>query len=111
MENKINDRLKHVIEAQNLTNRKMALKIDMNCATVNTIINGSRKPNVEIIRKFVDLIGVNANWLLTGKGNIYIVNDENPEKQLKQKEQYITNLTKLIDKLEAELDEFKKGSH
>lgn len=49
---------------------QMAFKLGLTQGHISNIVNRGSKPSAELIAKTVDLVGVSADWLLTGKGEM-----------------------------------------
>ena len=72
------NRLRELIVALNLTQTAFALELGIAKSTVSDVINGRLKdlPNsvqIRLIREY----NVNAHWLLTGEGEMFLQSKEN----------------------------------
>lgn len=60
-----------IIEAEGLTPAKFADEIGVQRSSISHIISGRNKPSYDFIMKIIDRFrGINAEWLLTGKGSM-----------------------------------------
>ena len=76
---KLGERIKAVRMHFRLSLSKFASKIDI---TKNSVVNyesNSRCPNGETLGKIIRIFGIDANWLLTGKGTMFSPFKENGE--------------------------------
>ena len=67
------DRIKQLMESQNMTQQAFAQYIDMSTASLSSILNGRTKPTlntVEAIRKSFPTI--NIEWLMFGTGTMFM---------------------------------------
>ena len=70
--NKIGDRLKEIRKEKNLTQQGLG---DILCVSKQAIANiesGHNKPSIEFISKLIENLGVNSNWFISGKGEMFI---------------------------------------
>lgn len=71
MQKEISERLKLIRETKGLSQAGMAMQLD---TSINGYINyekGKRSIPSDLIQKLTQMWGVNANWFLTGKGDIF----------------------------------------
>lgn len=59
-----------------LSSQKLAEKLDVSQGSIVNYENGSRKPNYEFMEKLHDTFNVNLNWFISGKGEMFI-NEQN----------------------------------
>jgi transcriptional regulator with XRE-family HTH domain len=64
----IGQRLKDLLEAQEMSNYQLAREIGKNDSTISRIINKNSKPHKETLRSICNVFRVNEKWLLTGRG-------------------------------------------
>lgn len=57
-------RLDKALKLSGLNQREFARKVKITEATVSRYINGSREPNIEIMRNICKVLDVTADWLL-----------------------------------------------
>jgi transcriptional regulator with XRE-family HTH domain len=100
--NSINERILKLIKLLNLNKKSFSEKIKLSSPAVLENIVGLRKskPSFDIIEKIIQYTEINANWLITGRGEIFIkqINKMWCE-NCKHKEQIIEILEKRINDL------------
>ena len=65
------DRLHKIMEAEGLSPAKFADEIGVQRSSISHIISGRNKPSYDFIIKILNRFkGINAEWLLTGNGNM-----------------------------------------
>lgn len=79
MNNSINERINAVIEQLNISANAFAQELGVAGSVIYNILKGRNKPSFDILDKIVSSFNVNPNYLLTGKGNIIMSNDETIE--------------------------------
>lgn len=62
------DRLRVVMTAKGWTRTTLAQKIDMSLSTVSRWANGKNPPTSTSVDRIITAIGLNREWLLTGRG-------------------------------------------
>jgi|SRR5690554_1308125 len=66
------DRIRLIMEKENLTPAKFADKLDINRAVISHILNGRNNPSLDVVTKILDEMDyINPEWLIKGVGNIY----------------------------------------
>lgn len=50
----------------------MADKLGVTRQAIANVESGHNNPSIETICKLIETFNINANWLLTGKGDVYI---------------------------------------
>jgi len=66
------DRIAKIIKEEDLTAAKFADEIGVQASSVSHILSGRNNPSLDFLIKIVDRFrGINPEWLLTGKGNMY----------------------------------------
>ena len=74
------DRIKLIIENENISYSKFADHIGIQRSGISHIINGRNKPSLEVVQKILETFDyINTDWLLFGKGSMK--NNENSEIQ------------------------------
>lgn len=70
----INERLLKLMEQEKLTAAKLADILEVQPSAISHILSGRNKPSFDFIQKLViKFPRLNADWLITGKGNMYKV--------------------------------------
>jgi transcriptional regulator with XRE-family HTH domain len=65
------DQISKIIETEGLTPAKFADKIGVQRSSISHILSGRNKPSYDFIVKVLDRFqGINAEWLMTGKGSM-----------------------------------------
>lgn len=82
MKEPINERVKIIVESLNITANAFANELDVAGSVIYNIIKGRNKPSFDILDKMVSRFNVNPNFLLTGKGDMFLTTDERIEKIL-----------------------------
>jgi transcriptional regulator with XRE-family HTH domain len=66
------DRIKSIIERENLTSKQFADKCDIQVSNVSHLLSGRSKPNLDTIGKIINAFpSLNTEWLITGKLPMY----------------------------------------
>lgn len=66
------DRIRLIMEKENLTPAKFADSLDINRAVISHILNGRNNPSLDVVTKILELMDyINPEWLLRGTGNMY----------------------------------------
>lgn len=76
----LSDRLKALKQSWNLTQKEMALRLDIAVSTYQYYERGERDIPAKLLIKIASF-GVNSNWLLTGQGEMFLENGQNPIKR------------------------------
>jgi len=67
------DRIRQIMEHENLTPAKFADKLQISRAVISHILNGRNNPSLDVVQKILSQMDyINPEWLLTGKGSMYI---------------------------------------
>lgn len=67
------ERFKQLLEEKELTATRFAAVIKVNASAMSHILNGRSKPGFDVLDKIGQAFpDVNLNWLVSGKGNMYI---------------------------------------
>jgi len=65
------DQIIKILETEGLTPAKFADAIGVQRSSISHILNGRNKPSYDFIMKIIERFhGINADWLLTGKGSM-----------------------------------------
>ncbi|MDG1333538.1 MAG: helix-turn-helix transcriptional regulator [Crocinitomicaceae bacterium] len=63
----INDRIRLILKANNLTSSEFADTIGVKRSNLSHVLSGRNKPGLEFLAKIIEAFpNVNASWLLTG---------------------------------------------
>ena len=66
------DRIKLVMENENLTPTQFADRLQINRAVISHILNGRNNPSLDVVTKILsEMDYINSDWLLNGKGEMY----------------------------------------
>lgn len=71
----ISEQLKHIRTERNMTQAEFASFLGVSTATIASIENGSRDMPKSVMKTLVTKLGINANWLITGEGTVFISGD------------------------------------
>lgn len=72
-------RLKHYLSAEHIEQKSLAKNLGRTPQYVNAVCAGRTSIGKKLASTLQDMIGVNAGWLLTGQGSMYV--DEPPSSQ------------------------------
>jgi len=76
----IKDRLNEIIDQQGKTLKEMSTQLDISYRTLQNYLLGERTNiSIESLKSFHNCLNVNINWLLTGKGEMYLSQQEQKE--------------------------------
>lgn len=66
------DRIHKLLLEEKMTAAKFAEEIGIQASSISHFLSGRNKPSTDIIVKILNRFrGINAEWLLTGRGNMY----------------------------------------
>lgn len=69
-------RIQKILQEEGMTAAKFADEIGIQASSISHFISGRNKPSTDILVKILDRFrGLNAEWLLTGRGSMYKSND------------------------------------
>jgi transcriptional regulator with XRE-family HTH domain len=72
------DRIQRIIDEENMTPSRFADEVGLNRPAVSHILNGRNNPGLDALQRIITRFpNINANWLITGKGNMYDKSDFN----------------------------------
>ena len=72
----MNDKIKCIRKKFNITAKELSNKIGIPYRTIVNYENSTRKISSDFIESLVIHLGINANWLLTGKGNMLLTDEK-----------------------------------
>lgn len=67
----IAEQLKKIRKEKGLTQQQFASELEVSTATIASVENGSRDMPKNLMKSLVKKIGIDANWLLTGEGEMF----------------------------------------
>lgn len=66
------DRIKLIMEKENLTPAKFADRLQINRAIISHILTGRNNPSLDVVTKILsEMDYINTEWLINGTGNMY----------------------------------------
>jgi len=66
------NRISKILREEGMTATKFANEIGVQASSISHIISGRNKPSTDFLVKLLERFrGINAEWLLTGKGSMY----------------------------------------
>ncbi|MDO5664428.1 MAG: helix-turn-helix transcriptional regulator [Bacteroidia bacterium] len=66
------ERIKQIMENENLTPARFADKLQINRANISHILNGRNNPSLDIVSKILsEMPHINTEWLINGFGQMY----------------------------------------
>lgn len=66
------DRIKEIMDNENLSPAKFADQLQINRAVVSHILNGRNNPSLDVVTKILSEMNyINSDWLLNGTGSMY----------------------------------------
>lgn len=69
---KMKDRISKILREEGMTAAKFADEIGVQASSISHIISGRNKPSSDFLVKLLERFrGINAEWLMTGKGEMY----------------------------------------
>jgi len=73
------DRILQIIKEEGLTNTRFAQEIGVQPSSISHIVSGRNKASIELITKILHRFpGINTDWLMLGKGEMYKTNQPEP---------------------------------
>lgn len=66
------DRIKLIMEKENLTPAKFADRLQINRAIISHILNGRNNPSLDVVTKILSEMNyISSEWLINGTGSMY----------------------------------------
>jgi transcriptional regulator with XRE-family HTH domain len=66
------DRIQKILKEEGMTAARFADEIGIQASSVSHFLSGRNKPSTDILARILDRFrGLNAEWLVTGRGNMY----------------------------------------
>jgi transcriptional regulator with XRE-family HTH domain len=82
----IGQRIKEFLKNEDITQDALALKSGVTRQTINNAVKGKNAPSGEVISKIVIAYPrLNAKWLLTGEGEMYLPESNGPVNNINDK--------------------------
>ena len=94
----IGNRLRKLLEINNMTQAELAKKMDTTTATLSRYVTGKRQPKGEIVAKMAYLLNTTSDYILTGK------EDKDSESILNNRDK--KDIEKALKKI---MDDFRDG--
>ncbi|MDL2215234.1 helix-turn-helix domain-containing protein [Dysgonomonas sp. OttesenSCG-928-M03] len=87
------DRIKAIMDAEDMTPARFADTLDIGRAVVSHILTGRNNPSLEVIMRILSKIPeINSEWLLTGSGNMYKDDKSQYASEIKSSNSFIPDL-------------------
>ena len=67
----IGNRLKKIRTEKDLTQADFGQILGVSKQAIANVESGHNNPSIELINKLIEILGVNSNWLITGKGEMF----------------------------------------
>ncbi len=103
----VNERIKKVRKSLKLTLKEFSSRVKVPLTTVSKYEKGIVKPSFDVLANIGKVYKVNLNWLLTGKGEIFLT--PKPPESASPKDGDLYNKDKRIQELENEVNLLKKS--
>ncbi|HHU97060.1 MAG: helix-turn-helix transcriptional regulator [Bacteroidota bacterium] len=66
------ERIRQIMEAENLTSANFAERVQISRASVSHILNGRNNPSLEVVTRILNEMNyINPEWLINGTGSMY----------------------------------------
>lgn len=66
------DRIRLIMEKENLTPAKFADRLQINRAVISHILNGRNNPSLDVVARILSEMNyINSDWLINGTGEMY----------------------------------------
>ena len=93
----IGKRIKELKSVLHLTSSELALKLNIPVRTIGSYERDEAQPGYKFLNALIEVFYVNINWLLTGKGNMFI------SKKTESDINYIASLKEKLNLTDDEL--------
>ncbi len=94
----IGKRIKEIKEKLKLTSNELARQLNIPVRTIGSYERGEAQPSPKFLNALIENFRININWLLTGKGNMFI------SKRMEMELNYIVNLQKRLNLSKDEIN-------
>lgn len=92
---KIRERFHIFRKSIGYTQKQMAFEAGISRAFITHVETGKQKPSYEFLMKIVSKFNLSLDWLISGKGQMFIIDDENILNKLEEK--HINHIKKLLN--------------
>lgn len=101
-QNNFKTRLRDVIHSLKIEHQDFARAGGVSKATLSGYVQSDRQPKADTLARWVTEYGINANWLLTGAGPMFLANEEHTAKGTSQPQ---TQAGMEIEEIKAALEQ------
>ena len=103
------ERIKKIMDNENLTPARFADKLQINRAVVSHILNGRNNPSLDVVMKILsEMDYINSDWLINGTGSMYRDGYVSTEKE---NEQGLFDESAINTDKDPSLSEYPKEKH
>jgi transcriptional regulator with XRE-family HTH domain len=104
------ERIVELINLLNINKKTFALSINVSPGNISDWLSKNRKanPSMDAIIRISEKYDVNLNWLLTGKGEMFLSDNKEPQEKRVDNNELI-NLRRRYDQLEKVCNDLKKS--
>lgn len=75
------EKFKLIRQDKNLTQQALADLLTVKKQNISNVENGHQNPSCELMKKMIDVLNINTNWLIAENGAMYI---QTPNEALKE---------------------------
>jgi len=79
--NSVAEKFRIIRKDKNLTQQALADILNVKKQNVSNVENGHQKPTFELMKKLIDSLNINTNWLIADVGSMY---NQTPNEALKE---------------------------
>jgi len=98
------ERLKHLLDSENLSVTQFGKKVGVNRDTLNKMFANGSDPKLHLLQKCLDVYpNLNIEWLILGKGEMWKMEAEKMSKLEEEMEAVKAELKRINERLETEL--------
>ena len=103
------ERIKEIMDNENLTPARFADKLQINRAVVSHILNGRNNPSLDVVIKILsEMDYINSDWLINGIGSMY---REGHITQKTQNKQSLFDESAINTEKDPDVSEYLKEKH
>ena len=77
----VSEKFKHLRQEKKLTQQGLADLLNVKKQNISNIENGHQKPTFELMKKLIEQLNINTNWLIANVGNMF---NATPNEALKE---------------------------